>query len=506
MKKYYDNDLLSEISYLIDCHKFDAAELKYREYRDLYPNDTTSMGYYMLILSGKGNYEEAEKLGKDLLNDKFRNSQLRSRVLISLALVLRYQLKYDDAIKYAKEACEIGNKKHVFQIKLLVDCYSKNQNFEDALQTLENYREYLSKDIYNNLRGDVEFSLNNIDEAINYLENTNDENLTRTDYQKKYLNLGKCYFNQYNSEKALEYFKKVLTFKSHYYYQAYFYLAVYANQAGHINDAISMLEEIIDNNQSSPAVRDFLDSLYIKKGELGRAKDFSLNLENKSERLYNLGRIELKDGNFALAEKFLDESFIENDFNVNRLDMRIYTLITVKFKLKKYDEVIELIGNNYDLFNPSIKAEAKRMQYYIKYVQGKELGKNSYTARQISNYSEEEALRHIKTSHEFQFVDEIDIDKLFRECKEYLIEDNMYYLKSFDVYKIRYDKLGKDNINNTDLLTVVCVPSTKNILTMFPDKYAEFRVDDLGIEDSDINPPKKKRLSQIEKFNKKYNM
>ena len=129
----------------------------------------------------------------------------------------------------------------------------------------------------------------------------------------------------------------------------------------------------------------------------------------------------------------------------------------------------------------------------------------SYSEKQIISYSKESAIEHIKDHHIYSksynnFSDEIDVDKLYDEVVEMLDDCVPRYNRLFDLYFIRYEKIGYVDQSFINQLNVIVIPGTKNIITMFP-AISENNYD---IDDSTVEKKKTKRLSQIDKFNKRY--
>lgn len=144
---------------------------------------------------------------------------------------------------------------------------------------------------------------------------------------------------------------------------------------------------------------------------------------------------------------------------------------------------------------------------------------NSYIFRQIVEYREDDMIDHIK-KHEADFNEndreistsffapEVPIEKLIEEVKRNFRPENAIN-KGFagQTYTFKYDECGRDDNRITDYFEVVVFPGTSNIITMYPSYTPNNRYFvDLNYvkEKKDEGSFGIKRLSQIEKFNKRY--
>ena len=144
---------------------------------------------------------------------------------------------------------------------------------------------------------------------------------------------------------------------------------------------------------------------------------------------------------------------------------------------------------------------------------------NSYLFRQIVEYRESDMIDHIK-KHEADYNDnnreistsifapEVPLEKLIEYAKENMRPENKINEGICgQVYTFKYDECGRDNNRITDFFEVVVFPGTKDIITMYPtfEPNNRYYVDLNHLKDKkDEGSFGVKRLSQIEKFNKRY--
>lgn len=186
---------------------------------------------------------------------------------------------------------------------------------------------------------------------------------------------------------------------------------------------------------------------------------------------------------------------------------------------EKYQELLDFYCNNPDLFDQ--RGDLSYLSYYCRFHLGKINGNacdsSSYRYLQVVNYSEDRFLDHI-TKHQADyninlenpnqslFVPNFPIEKILEEIKKHIPSNNKLFPGLFDdTYYFKYDNCGRVNNKMTNYFVVVCFHNTCNFLTMCPANNCEhFPITDLNYLKEEDNT-KVKKLSQIEKFNKRFN-
>ncbi len=212
------------------------------------------------------------------------------------------------------------------------------------------------------------------------------------------------------------------------------------------------------------------------------------------------------------------------DNNVVRHEDRVYkfkrNLFLNELKLlcyqDKYDDAYNLLLNN--------KEYAKEFNigrvivFLNKKLQRKDLtvdNNNIYVYDQIENYKEEKMRKYIyKHSYKYNestdtkdnniFVSNFDYSLVLEEIKKYIPSENKLYLGIIeDIYVFKFDLCGTDDNKWTDYFKVVCLHNTNNIITITPVLgYDKLPYIDLNYLRKDNN--KVKKISMIDKFNKRY--
>ena len=122
------------------------------------------------------------------------------------------------------------------------------------------------------------------------------------------------------------------------------------------------------------------------------------------------------------------------------------------------------------------------------------------------DFSKEHIREHLwkKDKEKHTLFNDIDIDTLIFNVKKVLPESKKIQKFALnDIYLFSFSKIGRDNHN---LLKVITTKGTYDIVSMYPadEITKEYINDNLYLEYLEEKNLKIKRLSQIEKFNKRY--
>ena len=232
-------------------------------------------------------------------------------------------------------------------------------------------------------------------------------------------------------------------------------------------------------------------------------------------------------GNYDEALKILENVEIladrDTNFNSSSERRRLFErdLLFTKLRLLSYQEKYDEIEGLYDEYYQKIMdANIRGLFFYCKKKLNKlgniDRSKQSYLFKQIIEYHFEEMLEHIrkhladcnldcdnyKTS---VFIPGFPIESLLDEIKKYIPSNKCIYPGFFeDVYLFKYTECGKFNYKVTNYFEVVCLHNTDNIITIYPviiDPKREYiDLDYMKKEETH----KVRRISQIDRFNKRY--
>lgn len=143
--------------------------------------------------------------------------------------------------------------------------------------------------------------------------------------------------------------------------------------------------------------------------------------------------------------------------------------------------------------------------------------RGAYYIKQLANYDENLAYKHIIDSHvattslsKTKFRPDIDVKELMKEVKK-LIEDNegKSYLTNWnEVYYIYYPRCGKTNGQSDyslDYLVASPIYNTSDVLTIYPcGKNVLNTPINYPLKNEEVKGKELKRVSQTEKFNRRY--
>ena len=238
-------------------------------------------------------------------------------------------------------------------------------------------------------------------------------------------------------------------------------------------------------------------------------------------------------GEFEEAEKYLNylkKAIHTNDkFNnqLRKVKLLKHNIIFNYLKLfsyeHKYNKLYKLCMENYSTIT---KLKLTSLVFYcrkkLNMLNQESREGNAYLYRQILDYKEDDLLEHIKR-HLSEFNKDLDepnpcifsvdfpLHKVLEAIKECIPSTDKRLLTGFyeDAYIFKYDYCGKVSNKVTNYFKVVCFNDTNNIITMYPSlNCEELPCIDLNYlkTTAETKNSKVKKLSQIDKFNQKYNL
>lgn len=223
-------------------------------------------------------------------------------------------------------------------------------------------------------------------------------------------------------------------------------------------------------------------------------------VENKK---YDLAIFELKN----YLNKFIDDQ------------KAIKKLFLIYYYTRRYQEAYDMILDVYkaECFSP---IGTRIMEIFIEHKLGLSINldvEEFYKLKQLKNYNEEEAIKHISEhkyiedfdeNAEIMFNKRIDLEKLFKITRENLKNaERSSKLDSCDIYYFALHNVGLDSDNIYNYFKVVAIPETNNIITMYPcNEETSKEINTLNMMGINIYKEEMiKSSSQIDKFNRKYN-
>ena len=277
------------------------------------------------------------------------------------------------------------------------------------------------------------------------------------------------------------------------------------------------LNQAMDLMDQNPLIANYKLQEYIKK----YPKDYSAKI------CYIATLISLR--NLTEAEKELEdlESLLKQDEylkNKVRKKTKIkLNIISSRLRLLSYQEKYEDLYNFYYKHIMDVKDLEINVNPLIFYCKKKlnmldpnKRDSNTYIFKQIVRYEEKDFLEHLKkhltnydsSKNAYIFNNDFPIEKILTEIKKYIPSENCLYPYLYaDAYIFKYDACGTDKDKVVDYFKVICLHNTSDIITMCPvSGHENWPHIDLNYLNEEKEKPKKRTLSQIDKFNKRYNI
>ena len=248
-----------------------------------------------------------------------------------------------------------------------------------------------------------------------------------------------------------------------------------------------------------------------------------------SAKTYYISKL-IAVGEFKKAEeelKKLEITFNRDSlyhYDEERARILEHNIKICKLKLLVYEdrkeEALHLFYSNLEEFSYL----GSEVIFYFRKLRGmidkKRREPNSYMFRQIVEYKEEDFRDHIKKHlADFNendrnisvsyFSQDFPIDKAIEEVKKNIPSDKrLCYGFLEDMYVFKYEQCGRDSNRLVDYFKVYTFTNTQNFITMCPSSNCEnYPYIDLSyLKEKEEPKTLVKRPSQIDKFNKRYNM
>ncbi len=249
-------------------------------------------------------------------------------------------------------------------------------------------------------------------------------------------------------------------------------------------------------------------------------KEFQLYFQNYPEDaiayIYFVDLL-IKIGKFEEAERLFED--MKNMSNFNRVGFHFYhtLLIKLKFIEKDFKTAYELLEKtNLEHLDEIDLVSILKWNHDKKY---NNFINNGYLMQQIIDYQENRFIKHIQKhlytssiAYISKFNEDFPIYEVLEQIKPMLPTTHAIY-RSISCYYafFKYDACGKSKEGeNLDYFRVIALNPTNEIITIYPCQHnGHIGYTDLNVKKEITDTPilrKEKRLSQIEKFNKKYGM
>lgn len=522
---------ISSIKTLITKNKLSKALNEVYNYLEDYPNDSYGLIQEANILMMLTYYDEAEEVLDIIIEN---NLEGKFSALYKKGIIARIN---DDKVKaeelFRKNIEESPYPEIYTRIGLANIEYEKG-NYENAFKLLDGYydREIDGETKPNifaifkdNEVKDAEYlkltkiriliNLRRVEEAeelYNMVNLNNDINFMR-EYNLVSAILNR---NKGNYEEALSYLDKISAGPEiNIYWDTIEERARAKLGMGYPIDAIEISKQLLNSKNKSNHLYalEIIGEAYIRLEDYEKARETYLktdDLYSDGEGLigaYRIGKMEYKLKNYNKALEYFNMiDFFKQQQQQQTLEFyRMLALLKTKKYSMAYRKVLK-IDRSY------LIGEMKDDAYFAKIFLRKMLNLpidinpdiDSYTKRQIVDYSKEETIKridrvHTKNGKTSEFNKEINFGDLIDEIPMLIKQDSTIILKNTfrELYQIEYPNIGYTNNGVTNSLNVSILP-TGEVITMYPS--------DKRIVYQDNVEAKKvmKKSSRIEQFNRRY--
>lgn len=208
------------------------------------------------------------------------------------------------------------------------------------------------------------------------------------------------------------------------------------------------------------------------------------------------------------------ENMIEKTTSILTCEDFMRTKIFLLCVQKRYQECYQMLQDNIAVFFKR-KWFHQGLLYYLK----KELRLLAssdykqitvYLHSQILSYNETAAIHHIKkhqdiqTEEELQFLENFPLQEMYYYFRK-VLPNNKKYIEDCISNSYVFQFNGNGHVYNklVDFIKVITLPDSNNIITIYPYENLEKR-EYIDITPELDEPLKRKRISQIDKFNRRY--
>lgn len=445
---------------------------------------------------------------KDALDEFFKIegvSTIRPFIIyINISTCYYYIQDYNQAFEYRIKAYEVDSMKSEESLCYLIKDARKAKRTDECLKYINEYPKIKAKKTHIQVLYVYE-NLNMIQEALNYI---NEYNVTP---EKSYDNIlfAKIYYLIGNFKKANYYITKVNscndpTFK--------LVKAKIKNKLCQFDECIELLKNLIEDGDCLESAYYWLIATYLKAARLQEAQELLNSNFDAENNMVNQASIHTCEKNYSRARELLEYT-IEN--NESKRFEALFNLAFLALREEKYEEVIQTAEKVLALYNSNLSSNEAVALYRLIAMAKVNLGipftGKGYYFSQIIEYSKEMAIEHIRehfesTRGEGRFFPDMNLEETFE-----IIQNKINNMEPFhvgiktanDTYLFDFENAGI--VGNTILnkMQVITFANTKKIITFYPVSRLSYNYE----TEEDIKPKKApvKRLSQIEKFNQRYN-
>ena len=452
--------------------------------------------FYMAAL----NYESALEELKKIENV----STINHFFIYSLMAQCYFERKeYSKSYEYNVKAYEADERKSDKSLKYILISARNAKIGKSCLKYVDSHPKIKDK----KTQFEVIFIYRDLDmfqEALDYIN----QNELVPDNYRQYILFAEVYYEAEDLEKANFYIKKICDLNDS------FYILLKAKiqfKNENYNESIELLNMLIEKKELVGIAHIWLIENYLKLGRLSEIQNI-LNggyLYEDVKKIFQ-ANLDIYNKNYGHARELIYDVIKRQPTVLNML-----FLVSLDLREEKYEETLMDAERTLDLFGASLSRPQRsslfRMIAVAKVNLGIPVTGNGYYFNQVINYSKERAIEHIRKHYESIgsegiFFSDMNLEETFEIIEKRISVIDPSYLgvrSSGDSYLIDFENAGIVGSTILNKMQVVTIINTKKIITFYPVSKLSFNYE---IEE-EVRKEKVpvKRLSQIEKFNQRYN-
>lgn len=454
---------------------------------DLNPKNIGYVLYELAkVYESKKEYDKAIETYKKIENTNHKN---KNYAYFSMGVIYEKEFKYDEAIECFKKVIFANfdlREKAKFH---LARTYFYSKRYDEAKsmfkKVITHNNENLTKLVkYYEVK--IEYALGN----TSRYEDMIDELLLRyPDFNPLINEKVKILLSNNNYRESKKYMKKIkpldvgieLDFTNDLVYAEYY------EKTCQFDKSLNIYEKILENkikynHIDIPRVILGIATSYVGIGKIDEGYEYFLKLYDRNDvyhniALFNLVTIDLYKGNYEKAYEYYSKIDLAN---IKESDLK---------NVEDFKLMFDKLLNIHTVYEKDF----------------------SYRRKQIIDYDKQMAVDHINSRHGIEnigdiygaFSSNIDINKLIDDVKEKLIDENLIRINITNRYRIYHKNVGTFNGDPLDYLVVITMPYSNDIITMYPsDETLNEKMEVI----EEVKEKVYKRESQIEKFNRRYNI
>ena len=411
--------------------------------------------------------------------------------------------EYDKSYEYHVKAYESDERKADKTLKYLLISAMFAKKGSDCLKYINSHPKIQDKKtqlevVY------VYKELEMFQEAFDYI---NENNLDPEDY-KQYLMFSEIFYEVNDIEKANFYIQKIYNLEDENYVLL---KAKIKFKNDEYDESVELLNILLAKKRFIGAVHALLIRNYYRLGRISEIQGIlDQDCLNKANKMLFQANLDLYNNDYAHARKLVNE--------LVKMKPSVYImlfLVNLDLREEKYEEALidaeKILDMDDKYLDKASRIALTRMIAIAKVNLGIPVTEKGYYFSQVAEYSKERTIEHIKshfesTRGEGVFFPNMNLEKAFELFENRIsdIKPNYLSIKTLgDSYLIDFENAGIVGSTILNKMQVVTIINTKKIITFYPVSKLSFNYE----TEEEVRKEKApvKRLSQIEKFNQRYN-